>query len=287
MANVQIQLDVINQEISYNDIPKAIPNSHWTDTLVPLMYPTWDTDKDKLILFRWFDNDTYLAQRRKYILNFKTNTNEWKDYEMEQVADATATAFKDKLIESWYAIDAIENFDFQTELASMYAKTSAVSPTSVRLARDFLLDECDWTQLSDCQLSADDKALWVTYRQKLRDLTTDANFNTAATEVKFPISPNFYNKIHKVENPSDAYLATDTQWLKSSSHYLRLFNEKIAHYLTLKSVTENHYFDRLLIEYNKMKQDTVPPELTSEVVQEKKDWLEKVIKVAQDEIDAS
>ena len=49
-----------------------------------------------------------------------------------------------------------------------------------------------------------------------------------------------------------------------------MFNEKIAHYLTLKSVTENHYFDRLLIEYNKMKQDTVQPELTSKEVEEKK-----------------
>ena len=103
MADIQVQLDVINQEISYNGMPKVIPSTYWTDTLVPLMYPTWDTDKDKLILFVYNTDGTYIAKRRKYVMNFKTNTNEWKDYEMEAVATATVTTFKDKLVEGWYA----------------------------------------------------------------------------------------------------------------------------------------------------------------------------------------
>ena len=48
---LQVELNVIGQELSYNGIPKPIPQTYWTDTLVPLMYPTWDTDKDKLISF--------------------------------------------------------------------------------------------------------------------------------------------------------------------------------------------------------------------------------------------
>ena len=169
----------------------------------------------------------------------------------------------------------------------MYSKVSAVSPTSVRLARDFLLSESDWTQLGDCQLSTADKALWTTYRQKLRDLTSDSNFNSAAAEVKFPISPNFYNKIHKVENPSDAYLATDTQWLKLATHYLKLFSEKIANYLLLKSATENSYFDTLIKEYNAVKAVTVEPTPTAQDLETKKELLERIITKAQDELDAS
>ena len=288
MAETQLQLNVISQELTYNGTPKVIPSSYWTDTLVPLMYPTWDTDKDKLILFTWYVNDTYTAQRRKYVMNFKTNTNEWKDYEMEAVANATATAFKDKLKEAWYAIDSIENVEYQTELASMYSKVSSVSPMSVRLARDFLLSESDWTQLGDCQLSTADKALWTTYREKLRDLTNDANFSSAAAEVKFPISPNFYNKIHKVENPSDAYLATDAQWQKLASHYLKLFGEKIASYLLLKSATENSYFDRMIAEYNQTKAVIgSEPAPTARDLETKKEFLERIVQQAQDEIDAS
>ena len=51
MSAIQVELNVIGQELSYNGIPKPIPATYWTDTLVPLMYPTWDTDKDKLIAF--------------------------------------------------------------------------------------------------------------------------------------------------------------------------------------------------------------------------------------------
>ena len=32
------------------------------------------------------------------------------------------------------------------------------------------MTECDWTQMPDSPLSDDAKAIWVTYRQELRDL---------------------------------------------------------------------------------------------------------------------
>lgn len=41
---------------------------------------------------------------------------------------------------------------------------------TLRRKRDKMLADCDWTQLSDCQLSVDDKADWASYRQYLRDL---------------------------------------------------------------------------------------------------------------------
>ena len=85
MATIQVELNVIGQELSYNGIPKPIQQTYWTDTLVPLMYPTWDTDKDKLIAFYYFSDGTYTAKRRKYVMNFATNTNEWKDYELSLI----------------------------------------------------------------------------------------------------------------------------------------------------------------------------------------------------------
>jgi hypothetical protein len=38
----------------------------------------------------------------------------------------------------------------------------------VRVKRDYLLKECDWTQSRDVDLLSNDA--WVTYRQELRDL---------------------------------------------------------------------------------------------------------------------
>ena len=287
--DIQVELNVIGQELSYNGIAKPIPQTYWTDTLTPLLYPTWDTDKDKLISFYYFDNGTYTAKRRKYVMNFKTNTNEWKDYEMEAVTSSVATTFKDKLIEGWYAIDAIENTEFQNELGAMYAKTKAISPLSVRLARDFLLTESDWSQVGDCPLSADDKALYVTYRQKLRDITTTTEFTTNTPATKFPISPLVYNKFYKVDNPSNAYLATDDQFLPLAEHYLKRYQDRIAHYLLTKSWTERSFFDDFIKEYNNLKpaqlQDSDLKKMMT--TEEKKEFLDKIIEIAAAEKEGS
>ena len=288
MATIQVELNVIGQELSYNGISKPIPQTYWTDTLVPLMYPTWDTDKDKLITFYYFSDGTYTAKRRKYIMNFKTNTNEWKDYEMEQVASSVADAFKDKLIEGWYAIDAIENTEFQNELGAMYAKARAVSPLSVRLARDFLLTETDWVMVSDSPIDADTKAQYILYRQKLRDIPATTEFSTNVEGTKFPISPDFYNKIYKTEteNAGKDYLATDDQFLPLGIHYLKRYRDRMAHYLLTKSFTERSYFDRFITEYQNSKVGYNEAKINFDyTLDEKKAFLDKLLAECQNEID--
>ena len=282
---LQVELNVIGQELSYNGTPKPIPATYWTDTLVPLLYPTWDTDKDKLIAFYYYSNGTYTAKRRKYVMNFKTNTNEWKDYEMEQVSSSVADTFKDKLIEGWYAIDAIENTEFQNELGAMYAKARAVSPLSVRLARDFLLTETDWVYVEDSPVDADTKAMYTAYRQKLRDITVTVEFSTNVEGTKFPISPEFYTKIYKIENPSNAYLATNDQFLPLASHYLKRYKDRMAHYLLTKSFSERSYFEKFISEYQAVKKgvDDFQDELAT--TDQKKQFLDKLLTKVQDDIE--
>ena len=45
--------------------------------------------------------------------------------------------------------------------------------TEVRQQRNQLLNACDWTQLPDAPVNADE---WIVYRQALRDITTQVNF---------------------------------------------------------------------------------------------------------------
>ena len=47
---------------------------------------------------------------------------------------------------------------------------------NVRETRNILLDESDWTQMPDAPLTEEEKTLWKTYRQALRDITTHADF---------------------------------------------------------------------------------------------------------------
>ena len=256
MANetlVELQLDVLNQVIEYKGVTKVIPETYWRDTLLPFLYPTWDTDKDKMLLYQHNANGSYFIKRRKYVKDFSTNSFKWQDYEME-TADATAlTALQDKLKEGFFNIDSIEEVEYQDELARMYAKQGTVSAQTIRIARDFLLDETDWVFVEDSPVSADDKELYKTYRTKLRDITKQNEFGVAAfDQVKFPISPKMFQKVHLPKHSGATYLGTDDQFLQLGAHYLKAFRDKIAHYLVTKSFTEKAYFDVLLQEYNKL-----------------------------------
>lgn len=289
---LQVQLDTVQQEISYNGTIKVIPDNYWQDELVPFLYPLWDSDKDKLIMFSWFTNNTYYAKRRRFIKNFKTGEYEWIDYEMEQVDVEQAKQVRDKLVETFYLIDSIENEEFQTELSRMYGKQRQVSPFTVRLARNFLLSETDWALAVDSPLDADAKAQYTLYRSKLRDLTTADEFSTNPEGVKFPISPDFFNKVYSEDYPDREYLATDDQWLPISKHYLKLFREKIANFLVLKSLTESNYFSTLLLEYEKLKNanavedvDVGEQNLTEEQLADRKKWLEMLITKVEEELD--
>lgn len=46
---------------------------------------------------------------------------------------------------------------------------------NIRSERDQRLSECDWTQLSDAPLTNVETADWGSYRQALRDITTQSN----------------------------------------------------------------------------------------------------------------
>lgn len=55
----------------------------------------------------------------------------------------------------------------------------------MRNKRDLLLIASDWTQANDSPLSDTMKAAWATYRQELRDITSDPAFPV----VEFPNIP--------------------------------------------------------------------------------------------------
>ena len=57
--------------------------------------------------------------------------------------------------------------------ANYKATKDAEQAKSVRASRDEKLKDCDWTQVADAPV---DKAVWATYRQALRDVTTQTGF---------------------------------------------------------------------------------------------------------------
>lgn len=52
----------------------------------------------------------------------------------------------------------------------LVAAKEVITWIKMRAERDNRLNACDWTQLPDSPLNAQDKATWSAYRQELRDL---------------------------------------------------------------------------------------------------------------------
>jgi hypothetical protein len=57
-----------------------------------------------------------------------------------------------------------------------------------RNTRNQLLSDSDWTQMPDSPLTDEAKALWVTYRTSLRDLTAHENWPKLAGD-DWPTAP--------------------------------------------------------------------------------------------------
>jgi len=239
-----LEVNVIKKQVRYRSVTKTIPDTYWKDEISTFLYPTWDSDKDKLVLFGWYSNNTYIAQRRKYSKNFKTGEFYWKDYEMEQL-DESASAVFEKFKEAFFLVDSLETQEYEQQFAKIYAETASISWLSVRLARNFLLDETDHVFIEDSPYSDEDKALYRLYRQKLRDLPSEVT-STDPADIKFPIDPKYYKSIWLEKNPDTVYLDTENQFVKLSSHYFTTFREKFSSYLMVKSLTDGVYFSSFM-----------------------------------------
>jgi hypothetical protein len=64
--------------------------------------------------------------------------------------------------QNWDITDATEE-EINQRIESQWSQ--------IRSIRNQYLSDCDWTQLSDSPLTAEQKTAWATYRQELRDIT--------------------------------------------------------------------------------------------------------------------
>ena len=79
------------------------------------------------------------------------------------------------------------------EIADMQTRVNGAfdrAMTDLRSVRNGILQSCDWTTLSDCQLTDEQKTTWQAYRQALRDITNGLTTVEEVIAVVFPTKPN-------------------------------------------------------------------------------------------------
>ena len=228
-SETSLYLNAFDKTIQYEGVMKTIDDDYWTSDIVPILYPMWDSDNDKLELFVQYKDNTVKMNKSKYQRNQKTGVYKWVSYQFDLSPFPTeVNDLSTKVIEKWTEYRVGQENDLERALAASFAKSTILNWTKVTLIRNFLLMDSDWTQLGDAPISADEKAKWTTYRQKLRDIPQDQKDN-AANAVVFPITPTKHAK-----------LADSFTYLEDVSHFYTIpqsvyskFSTRIVNYLAL------------------------------------------------------
>lgn len=235
-SKTELYLNAFDKTIQINGVTKTFDDEFWAQHFVPILYPIWDSDKDKLETFVKYKDGTARMNKTKYSRNQKTKEYKWISYQFD------LTAFRqdeiddlvDALQEKYTLYRVNQEHDLERSLASQFAKSAILNWNKIVLIRNFLLSDCDWTQTNDAPITEEEVNWWKSYRQKLREIPQTQN-NIPASEVKFPITPKKY----KALNTDKEYLSDEYE------HFYRMnqlayskFADRIVNYLAIAISTQ-------------------------------------------------
>ena len=227
-SETKLYLNAFDKTIQVDGIMKTIDDDFWTKEIVPILYPMWDSDNDKLEVFVRYKDGTAKINKTKYTRNQKTGVSKWISYQfnVDPFLPTEINELENNLTQKFTEYRVGQENDLERALAAHFSETVILNWTKVILIRNFLLMDSDWTQLGDAQLTSDDKAKWVTYRQKLRDIPQDQK-EIAANTVVFPITPTKHAKL----DDGLTYLGDVSHFYNIPQSVYSKFTNRIVNYL--------------------------------------------------------
>ena len=228
-SETSLYLNAFDKTIQHEGVMKTIDDDYWTSDIVPILYPLWDSDKDKLELFVQYKDGSTKMNNTKYQRNQKTGEYKWVSYQFDTSPFPTeVNDLYNRIVDKWIEYRQGQENDLERALEASFSQSTILNWTKVSLIRNFLLMDSDWTQLGDAPISAEEKAKWVTYRQKLRDIPQD-QATIAANSVVFPITPSKHTKL----GDGKTYLDDVTHFYTIPQSVYSKFSTRIVTYLSI------------------------------------------------------
>ena len=195
----QYSTEVVERYISYNGYRLDLSDEEFSDLLTKIP-SSWNSDKDRLLYFVLFSNKTYLAQREKDVFNYTTRETEDKLYNYDTVSPEELNSFV-ALLTNYYTSAKIKRTEnFYDEIIEKISDMSYMKYQILEL-RQKLLKESDYVMMPDYSLSEEEKSQWSSYRQELRDVTSQqAWIDNDYMNIKIPVSPRPKDQIYEVFN---------------------------------------------------------------------------------------
>jgi len=228
-SETSLYLNAFDKTIQHDGVMKTIDDDYWTKEIVPILYPLWDSDKDKLELFVQYKDGSTKMNKTKYQRNQKTGEYKWVSYQFDTSPFPTeVNDLYNRIVDKWIEYRQGQENDLERALEASFSQSTILNWTKVSLIRNFLLMDSDWTQLGDAPISAEEKAKWVTYRQKLRDIPQD-QATIAANSVVFPMTPTKHVKL----GDGKTYLSDVSHFYTIPQSVYSKFSTRIVTYLSI------------------------------------------------------
>ena len=114
---------------------------------------------------------------------FKYSDPEPYDPKWQKAEELPPVEVANTFMQQWQIVDLYTEAEKANKILDIEAEELLAAQNFVRLKRNSLLSESDWTQVDDAPV---DKAAWATYRQALRDITDQVGFPHT---VEWPVKP--------------------------------------------------------------------------------------------------
>ena len=220
MADIRVvvQVNALERMIIVDGKTQYIEEDYWNANIQNVLYPFWTSDRDRLIHLNYFSDGSYGIEKKKYVYDRATKERKWKTYSWVEPTESEVAQIAETIKEKYFEFQDTEQETIQEKLYNEFGRWNKVSWEGIRMIRNFLLSDCDWTQMPDADISADLKAQWTAYRAKLRSIPQDYD-GQDADDVKFPFNPVAYATFISLKdangndlNAGKAYLDTIDQF---------------------------------------------------------------------------
>ena len=175
MADIRVvvQVNALERMIIVDGKTEFIGEDYWNDNIQNILYPFWTSDKDRLIHLNYFSDGSYGIEKKKYVYDRATKERAWKTYQWREPTESEVAQIAETIKEKYFEYQDTDQETIQEKLYNEYGRWAKVSWEGIRMIRNFLLGDCDWTQMPDADLTDELKAQWTAYRAKLRSIPQD------------------------------------------------------------------------------------------------------------------
>lgn len=210
----------------------------------------WHSENDQLESLHFYTDGTLFCQRKKLKYDFANQQQVYSTYTFTGFTSEQAQELRDKISLLIEAEKVVRIIKVEGHLSKIDDQILFFEKTYIKRMeeKNSILAATDWRVLPDVVESySGEKDLWITYRQKIRELVlsnpedypTPLEFFKAIKTLKWPVDPKIYRDLYpdglNAAGETVPYLSTEDQFVERDTESSRdLVESRLGHIYSLR-----------------------------------------------------